>query len=347
MIQLRDLNIGEKHNCFMIAEIAQAHDGSLGAAHAYIDAIADAGADAVKFQTHIAAEESSQQEPWRVKFSYQDDTRFAYWKRMEFTPAQWAGLKEHAEKAGLVFMSSPFSIKAVEFLDSIGIKLWKIASGEVNSLFLVDAMIKTGKPIILSSGMSYEWELDERVRYLKAHAVDCALLECTSQYPVQPEQIAIRQIRNYKDKYGCPAGLSDHSGTIYPSLAAVTLGADMIEVHVTFSRRMFGPDVNSSITVEELKELVQGVRFIEKMMKADVKKDQTTKSIEQMRRIFGKGIMAKTDIGRGKPVGIDDVSFVKPQLGVSAQEYKSVIGRKAKTDIPGGTFITYDMLEDQ
>ena len=123
--------VGTSQACYIVAEMAQAHDGSLGTAHAYIDAIAKAGADAIKFQTHIAAAESTPSEPWRVKFSPQDATRYDYWKRMEFTEKQWHGLKKHADERGLKFLSSPFSVEAVELLTRVGVAAWKVASGEV------------------------------------------------------------------------------------------------------------------------------------------------------------------------------------------------------------------------
>src|SRR5215471_8334229 len=124
---------GRNRQCLIVAEVAQAHDGSLGFAHAFIDAIAAAGADAVKFQTHIAAAESTPAEPWRVKFSRQDETRYDYWRRMEFTEAQWRGLKAHADERGLLFLSSPFSVEAVDLLARVGVAAWKIASGEVST----------------------------------------------------------------------------------------------------------------------------------------------------------------------------------------------------------------------
>ena len=133
-------------HALIIAEVAQAHDGSLGAAHAYIDAAARAGADAVKFQTHIAAAESSPAEPWRVKFSLQDATRYDYWRRMEFTEEQWAGLRMHADERGLQFLSSPFSVEAAQLLRRVGVSAWKIASGEVNNVPLFDFMLSTGLP---------------------------------------------------------------------------------------------------------------------------------------------------------------------------------------------------------
>ena len=137
VIKIKGRKIGKGQPVFIIGEIAQAHDGSLGAAHAYIDAIANTGADAVKFQTHIAEAESSPRERWRVNFSYQDKTRFDYWKRMEFTLEQWKGLKKHAEEKGLIFLSSPFSSEAVEILERIGVSAWKVASGEVNNRYCV------------------------------------------------------------------------------------------------------------------------------------------------------------------------------------------------------------------
>ena len=138
----------------MIAEVAQAHDGSLGCAHAYIDAAAQAGADAVKFQTHIASEESTLDEPWRVKFSRQDETRYDYWKRMEFSSTQWKELFLHCKERNVEFISSPFSLEAVELLYDIGMRLWKIASGEIYNPMLIDAVLDTNIPVVYSTGMS-------------------------------------------------------------------------------------------------------------------------------------------------------------------------------------------------
>src|SRR3954467_12700385 len=137
---------GEGDGCIIIGEVAQSHDGSLGTAHSFVDAIADAGADAVKFQTHIAAAESTRGEPWRVKFSKQDATRYDYWKRMEFTEQQWLELRQHADERGLFFLSSPFSLEAVELLERVGVAAWKVASGEISNLAMLDRMLVSGIP---------------------------------------------------------------------------------------------------------------------------------------------------------------------------------------------------------
>jgi N,N'-diacetyllegionaminate synthase len=140
--------------CLVVAEVAQSHDGSLGLAHAFVDAIADAGADAVKFQTHIAAAESTPAEPWRVKFSRQDATRYDYWKRMEFSEEAWKGLKEHADARGLWFLSSPFSEEAAALLDRVGVAAWKVASGETSNLPLLERLVADGRPVLLSTASS-------------------------------------------------------------------------------------------------------------------------------------------------------------------------------------------------
>src|SRR5947209_15008817 len=192
--------------CMIVAEVAQAHDGSLGLAHAYIDAVGRAGVDAVKFQTHIAACESSPQEPWRVKFSFQDATRYDYWKRMEFTEAQWNGLREHAEEKGLKFLSSAFSLEAVEMLKRVGVSAWKIASGEFNNTPLLDSMLDTGLPVLLSTGMSRLAEIETAVNRIRAKAAYVTVMQCTSEYPCTPEKVGINMLQVFRRRFGCGVG---------------------------------------------------------------------------------------------------------------------------------------------
>ena len=258
--------VGPGHPCFVIAEIGQAHDGSLGAAHAYIDAVAKTGVQAIKFQTHIADAESSPDEEFRVDGFPQDSTRYDYWKRMEFTESQWAALAEHASDRGLVFLSTPFSFEAVELLEKLGVPAWKIGSGEIGNLTMLEKIAKTQKPILLSSGMSYWKELDEAISVISGYHGRVGVFQCTTSYPCPPEKLGLNVIQEIGDRYGCPTGLSDHSGTIYPSLVAVVLGANMIEVHTVLSRDSFGPDVSSSVTIEEMKVIVEGIRFNEKSL---------------------------------------------------------------------------------
>lgn len=308
-------------------------------AHAYIDAVAETGADAVKFQMHIASEESSELEPWRVKFSQQDATRFDYWRRMEFSPEQWLGLKAHAEEKGLVFLCSAFSLKAVEQLEAMGMAGWKVASGEVTNRLLLDAMVDTKKPILLSSGMSSVAELDEAVSVVREAGCPVAVFQCTTAYPCPPEKVGLNQVTDFLGRYSCPVGLSDHSGTIYPSLAAVTLGARLIEVHVAFHRGLFGPDVKASLTVEELKEMVEGVRFTEAMQANPVLKDEAVSGMEPLRQMFGQSLVATVDMSAGTVIGREHLSCRKPGHGIRAGEYRSLIGRTINRDLRAGEFL--------
>lgn len=330
---------------FIIAEVAQAHDGSLGTAHAYIDAVAKTGADAVKFQTHIAAEESSELDTWRVKFSRQDATRFDYWKRMEFTEPQWVELKQHAEEKGLVFLSSPFSLAAIRLLERIGTPAWKLASGEVTNRLFLDAMIVTRKPVLVSSGMSYMEEMDATVALLKSANSPVAVFQCTTAYPCPPEKIGLNQVSELIQRYGCPVGLSDHSGTPYPSLAAVTLGARLIEVHVTFSREMFGPDVSASLTTQEFAQMVDGIRFIERMKASPMVKDASAEQMELLRRMFGQSLVVATDLEAGTVLSRDKLSCRKPGHGIAAANVESVVGRKLKHAVKAAQFLSLDDLQ--
>jgi N,N'-diacetyllegionaminate synthase len=315
----------------VIGEVGQAHDGSLGTAHAFIDAIADSGADAVKFQTHIAAAESRADEPWRVKFSYCDDTRYEYWKRMEFTPQAWDGLRQHAQDRGLAFLSSPFSLEAVELLRRVGVAAWKVASGEVANPQLLDAMAQTGQPVLLSSGMSGWFELDAAVARLRAAgAGPLAVLQCTSAYPVAPQRVGLNVLGEIQQRYGCVAGLSDHSGTIFPALATVVLGGRVIEVHVTLSREMFGPDVAASVTTSELRTLVEGVRYISAALAAPVNKDQVATELAPMRALFGRSLVARRALPAGHVLAASDLTAKKPTGGIPAVRLESLVGSRLR-----------------
>lgn len=331
--------------CFIIAEVAQAHDGSLGAAHAYIDAVAATGADAVKFQTHIAAEESSELDTWRVKFSRQDATRYDYWKRMEFAEPQWVELKQHAEEQGLVFLSSPFSLAAIHLLERIGVPAWKVASGEVTNRLFLDAMIATHKPVLVSTGMSYLEELDATVSLLKAAQSPVGVFQCTTAYPCPPEKIGLNQITELASRYDCPVGLSDHSGTPYPSLAAVTLGARLVEVHITFSREMFGPDVSASLTTQEFTQMVAGVRCIEKMKASPMLKNASADQMGPLRRMFGQSLVSAVDLEPGTVLTRENLSCRKPGHGIPAANVTSVIGKRLKRAVKAAQFLAPDDLE--
>ncbi|MGB5746232.1 MAG: N-acetylneuraminate synthase family protein [Desulfobacterales bacterium] len=344
-LKIGDQLVGPGKPCLILAEVAQAHDGSLGTAHAFIDAIAGAGADAVKFQTHIAAAESTPGEPWRVKFSPQDATRFDYWKRMEFTEAQWNGLKRHADQCGLIFLSSPFSFEAMDLLTRVGVSAWKVPSGETANMPMLDRMLATGLPVILSTGMSPLDEIDAAVEQIQSRKVPLAVLQCTTEYPCPPEKIGLNLIADFRERYGCPVGLSDHSGTIYPGLAAATLGIEILELHVTFSREMFGPDVPASITIDELGRLVKGIRFIETMNSHPVNKEDMARNLRPLRDMFTKSVVAQKNLKAGTVLKLEDLTLKKPGTGLPAARLAELVGRKLKRAVAADAMISEDDLD--
>jgi N,N'-diacetyllegionaminate synthase len=325
--------VGTSTACCVVAEIAQAHDGSLGTAHAYIDAVANAGADAIKFQTHIASAESSPGEPWRVKFSPQDATRYDYWRRMEFTEDQWHGLKKHCDERALQFLSSPFSLEAAELLTRVGVAAWKIASGEVSNIPMLERIVATGWPVLLSSGMSALGELDAAVALVKRHGVPVTVLQATSSYPCPPEKIGLNLIPLLRERYGCRVGLSDHSGTIYAGLAAAALGINVLEVHVTFSREAFGPDVPASVTLSELRQLIEGIRFIEAVMSHPVNKDAMADEMMPLRHLFTKSVVARVELPAGTVLRAEHLTVKKPGTGIPAARLPELVGRTLRRGV--------------
>jgi N-acetylneuraminate synthase len=331
--------------CLVIADVALSHDGSLGLAHAFIDAIAAAGADAVKFQTHIAAAESTPSEPFRVPFSRQDASRYDYWKRMEFSEDEWRGLAEHCRERRVLFISSPFSVEAVDMLERIGQPVWKIASGETSNTQLLDRVLRTGAPVLLSTGMSPMAEVDAAVARVKARGVPVGVFQCTTAYPCPPERIGLNLVPHYRERYECWVGLSDHSATIYAGLAAVALGIDMLEVHVALSRDMFGPDVVASVTPAELRQLVDGIRFIERMRANPVDKDALAREMAPLRQIFTRSLVARRALPAGTVLAREHLAIKKPGTGIAPDRLEEVVGRRLRRAVEADQVLAAEDIE--
>ncbi len=333
-----------KNKPYLIAEIAQAHDGSLGILHSYIDAVAKTGVQAIKFQMHIAEAESSIHEPFRIKFSKEDATRFDYWKRMEFTLEQWKEIKSHCDEVGLDFICSPFSNLAVDWLEEVGIKTYKVGSGEVNNFLLLEKICQTGKPIIISSGMSSFDELDQTVEFLRSKKAIFSILQCTTAYPTKPEQYGLNVISELKKRYDVPIGFSDHSAKVATGIAAVTLGAEILEFHVVFHRQLFGPDAIASLTIEETKQLVDDVADIHLAQNHVISKD-TNEQFKELKAIFEKSLAINKNLPKGHSITFDDLESKKPKgFGIPASDFQKVIGAKLKNDKSQWDFLNEEDL---
>ena len=327
--------VGPGHPALIVAEVAQAHDGSLGAAHAFIDLAADCGADAIKFQTHIAGAESTLDEPFRVNFSYEDTTRYGYWKRMEFAADDWAGLASHARETGLLFLSSAFSVEAVALLEALAMPAWKIASGEVGHRALVGAMLATGKPLLLSSGMSTYAELTETVRYVvdAAHRSPLAILQCTTRYPTPLEEVGLNVLHELRRRFDVPVGLSDHSADVLPPITAMALGASLIEVHMALDRHMFGPDTVASLLPAQLTELCRARDAIHTLLTHPVDKDALAGAFEGTASLFTRSLALKEAQKAGTVLSAGMVTLKKPGSGLREAELPTYLGRSLARNV--------------
>jgi len=332
------------NNIEIIAEIGQAHDGSLGILHSYIEALSKTGVDTAKFQIHIAEAESSIYEPFRIDFSYADKTRYDYWKRMEFSFEEWKSIKKHCEKVGLEFLATPFSIAAVDLLEDLEVKKYKVGSGDVKNLILLEKIARTGKDTIISTGMSNFEELDVAFKMLNNRGIKVSILQCTTIYPTQPNEIGLNIIDELSKRYNVPIGLSDHSGTIFPSIAATALGAEIIEFHITFDRDIFGPDSKASLTINEVKYLVEGIRYIEKVLKNPLNKNQKYIPLD-LESIFGRTLAVNKELTKGHILTFDDLESKKPAgKGIPVNQFKYIIGKKLKDDLRKYQFLQFENL---
>jgi len=326
-------------NVFVIAEAGMNHDGSLGNAIRLAEVAAECGADAVKFQLHDSAAESTREAPAPPYFTH--ESRWDYFQRTAFTDEQWRTLKEACDRAEIEFLCAPFSLEALARLEALGVERYKIGSGEVTNLELVRAAGATGKPVLLSSGMSSWEELDAAV---DAAGDRVTVLQCTSAYPTPPERVGLNMLAELRERYRKPVGLSDHTLGPHAAFAAVALGAEVIEKHFTLSRDLYGPDAALALEPYELGELVDGIREIELMLISPVDKNDL-EPFAEMKRVFEKSVVSTRAIPPGAVIEREMVAAKKPGTGIPAKRLLEVVGRRARTAIAADTVLTEGDLE--
>lgn len=316
--------------CEIIAEVGLLHNGEIEKAFKLVETAAECGADVVKFQTHIPESETLVDAPAPTYFK--DEPRYEYFKRTGFNINEWEKIHEKCKGKNIEFMSSVFSIESVKLLEKIGIKRYKIPSGEVTNIPLLEYVSKLKKPIILSSGMTNWEELDEAVNTIAKNNEKLTILQCTSAYPAKYEEIGLNVMLEMKERYKKPVGLSDHSLTNYSSYAAATLGATIIEKHLTASKKWYGSDAKHSLEPKDFTELVKGIRAINKMIDNKVDKNDI-KKFKDMRKIFQKSVVSLVDIPKGTQIEEDMISTKKPGVGLEPKYFRDIIGKKVRKDI--------------
>ncbi|MBP2029960.1 N-acetylneuraminate synthase/N,N'-diacetyllegionaminate synthase [Methanohalophilus levihalophilus] len=345
-MEIKNRLIGKDAPCFIIAEAGVNHNGNLELAKELIDAAVDAGADAVKFQTFVSEEVVSINAP---KAEYQkmttdaSESQLDMIKRLELSKEEHEYLLDYARKKDILFLSTPFDEMSADLLTTLGLPLIKISSGEITNHPFLKYIAKKDLPIILSTGMSTLEEVEEAVSAIKEIGCNSLiLLHCTSNYPARIEDCNLRAMKTMSDSLSLPIGYSDHTPDIYASIAAVAMGACVIEKHFTIDRNLPGPDHKASLEPEKLKEMIRGIRMVEKSLGSPIKAPVDAEL--EVRSVARRSIVAKIDIPMGAEITEDMISFKRPGTGISPKNLAQIVGSKSKQEIKKDTIITLDEL---
>lgn len=318
---------------FIIAEAGVNHNGSFSLARKLVDAAKEAGADCVKFQTFKAeslVSKSAKKADYQVQTTG-EDTQLNMLKNLELSEAEFVELKRYCDDKNIVFLSTPFDFESIDFLEKMDLPFWKIPSGEITNYPYLVALAKTKKPVILSTGMCEMHEIKEAIDVLRANGTpEIKLLHCNTEYPTPYEDVNLNAMKTMREAFGCEIGYSDHTKGIEVPIAAVAMGATIIEKHFTLDRNMEGPDHKASLEPDELKQMVQSIRNIEKAM-GDGKKtpsESERKNIE----IARKSIVADTNIKKGEVFTEENITAKRPGNGISPMKWFDVLGKTAKRD---------------
>lgn len=338
--------IGSGERCFVIAEAGVNHNGDMALAKRLINVAARAGADAVKFQTFSADRLASAEAP---KAAYQkqttsaDESQHAMLKRLELGPEEHRLLIDHAHARGIMFLSSPFDEQAADFLETLDVPAFKIPSGEIVNLPFLRHVAAKGRPVILSTGMAEMDEVEAAVAEIAATGLrELILLHCVSDYPADPAEANLRAIDTMQRATGLPVGFSDHTKGTAVALAAVALGACVIEKHFTLDRTLPGPDHRASLEPDELAALVRDIRAVERSLGDGRKRPQPSEMGN--RAVVRKSLVAARDLPAGVALEAADLAAVRPGTGLSPAVAPRLVGRRLRNAISAGTPIAWDML---
>jgi N,N'-diacetyllegionaminate synthase len=345
-IKIENKLIGENNPCFIIAEAGVNHNGSLETAKKLIDVAADAKVDAVKFQTFKAEKlvtKDANQAEYQTKNIGKEESQFDMLKRLELKDEFHKILKDYSEKKGLIFMSTPFDEDSIDFLDELGVKIFKAGSSELNNLPYLKKMASKGKPMIISTGMSTLDEIKESVSTIKKINSNLVVLHCTTNYPTHYSEVNLRAIKTMKKELNCLIGYSDHTEGIIVPIVAVAMGATVIEKHLTLDKNMKGPDHKASLEPNELKEMVNKIRLVEKILGS--KNKEPTKSELKISKVIRKSIITRQDISKNEKITTEMLIIKRPGTGLKPKHLSKVIGRKAIRNIKKDELISFNDLK--
>ncbi len=344
-IQIKDRIIGKGYPAYIIAEMSANHAGDLELAKEIIREAKKSGADCVKLQTYTADTLTidCNNSYFRIEDgTWQGENLYQLYQKA-YTPWEWQKeLKEEADKIGIDIFSTPFDKSAVDFLEQIDMEFYKIASFEVVDIPLIRYIASKGKPIIMSTGMASLGEIEDAVREIRAQGNEqIALLKCSSAYPAITENMNLKTLVNMAETFQVPTGLSDHSMGSLGAVAAVTLGANIIEKHFCLSRKIDNPDSSFSMEPEEFKRMVEDIRMAEQAI-GTVRYGVSEQEQENVK--FRRSLFVVKDIKKGEKLTQENVRSIRPGYGMAPKHYDEVLGKCANRDIKRGTPLQYDLF---
>ena len=346
-VKINGRNIGPGHPCFVIAEAGVNHNGDPGLARELVAVAADAGADAVKFQTFKADRLASSTAPkaeYQLQTTDVSESQEDMLRRLELLPETHYELQAYCAERGLLFISTPFDHESVDFLEGLDVPAFKVASGDAVNLPLLRHIARKSKPVILSTGMAYLGEVETAVRTIRQEGNDkLIVLHCVSNYPAAPEDVNLRAMQTMAQAFEVPVGYSDHTLGIEVPIAAVALGACVIEKHFTVDRTMSGPDHRASLEPGELKAMVQGIRIVEQAIGNGVK--APADSEENTRQIARRSIYLRRAVVAASQIRKEDLIALRPSGGLTPDLFDSVVGRRLRRSLSAGAPLTWEDLE--
>ncbi len=318
----------------IIAEAGVNHNGSLEIAKKMVDEAKNAGADIIKFQTlrpNLLVSKNAKKAEYQIKNTNKDDSQLTMLAKLSLSDSDFLELKSYCDEKEIVFLSTPFDTESIDFLNTFNMPFWKIPSGEITNYPYLVKIAKTGKDIVMSTGMSEINEIKETIKVLKENGCGkISLLHCNTEYPTPYEDVNLRAMLTLNEKFDLEVGYSDHTNGIEVPIAAVAMGAKIIEKHFTLDRNMEGPDHKASLEPNELEQMVKSIRNIENALGDGIKKvsNSERKNIE----IARKSIVAKCNIVKGEVFTTNNITTKRPGNGINPMRWNEILGKKAKRD---------------
>jgi len=326
--------LGKNKPVFVIAEAGVNHNGKIHLAKRLVDAAIDANADAIKFQTYVTNKLVSK------KLAPQ---MYKMLQKYEMRDKDFEELRDYSKSSGIIFSSTPFDTKSCDLLEKLSVPFYKLGSGDLENIPLIIHASKKKKPILLSTGMSTNQEITQALHSILPYNNNLILMHCTSLYPANFNEANLNIIPEMNKRFRVPMGYSDHTLGYEASLAAVSLGACVIEKHITLDNKMQGPDHKASLDPQTFKKMISSIRNIEKSFGSNTKKVLTREL--QTKKIARRSIVAIHNIPKGKVIDKSDIDILRPYGGIEPKYFNKVLGKKSKISIKNGSFVSWKMLD--